>query len=80
MKNSTFDLIDPDELIALDMLHDACEYVRNQWDVRTDRAQAKANLDARAILFNCSNRIFEEAGCGITRAEMEGAAILERGA
>lgn len=80
MENSTFGVIDPKELIALDMLHNACAYIRDQWDVRMNRPQAKANLDARAILFNCSNQIFAEHRCGISEAEVEGAAILERNA
>lgn len=76
--SSTFDFIGPETLIALDMLHDACVYVRDSWDVRMTKDQAKANLDARAILFNCSNMIFKEHGCPISKEEVEGAAIIER--
>jgi hypothetical protein len=64
--------------IALDILHRASRHVREQWDVRFDRPSAKANLDARAILFNCSNQILRENGMGISREEVEGAAIIER--
>jgi hypothetical protein len=42
------------------------------------REEAKANLDARAILFNCSNQIFREYDCPISKEEIEGAAIIER--
>jgi hypothetical protein len=76
--SSVFDFIEPDTLIALDMLHDACVYVRDSFDVRMSRDEAKANLDARAILFNCSNLIFSEHECPISKAEVEGAAIIER--
>jgi len=76
--SSTFDLIDPDVLIALDMLHDACVYIRDNWDVRMQRPEAQANLEARAILFNCSNQILKECGCAISKEEVEGARIIER--
>jgi hypothetical protein len=78
MMSSTFDFIAPEVLIALDMLHDACVYVRDRWDVRMQRPEAQANLEARAILFNCSNQILREHGCSISKEEVEGAAIIER--
>jgi hypothetical protein len=61
----------PDFLVALDMLHGACVYLRNRYE-------AQANMNARAILFNCTNLIFREQGCGISREEVEGAVIIER--
>lgn len=63
---------------GLDMLHRAMFHVREQWSVHLERPQAQANLQARAILFNCSNLIFREHGIGISREELEGAAIIER--
>lgn len=68
------------ELIALDMLHNASLHIRHQWKIGMGREEAKANLDARAVLFNCSNQILRESGMGITREEVEGAAIIERNA
>ena len=65
-------------LNGVDVLCGASVYLSDQWDVRMKRDQAQANLEARAILFNCSNKIFAEYGCGITRAEVEGAIIIER--
>jgi hypothetical protein len=76
--SSALDFMDPRVLIALDRLHDACQYVRNNFDVTMSREEAKANLDARAILFNCSNQIFREHNCPISKEEIEGAAIIER--
>ena len=76
--SSAFDFIESDTLIALDILHDACTYVRDSFDVRMSRDEAKANLDARAILFNCSNRIFKEHDCAISKEEVEGARIIKR--
>lgn len=78
MGNDIFDIIEPGQLIALDMLHDAIQYIAAQFDVRMMRAQAKANLEARAIIFGCCNAIFKAHGCGISREEVEGAAIIER--
>lgn len=72
MANDVFDIIGPDELIALDMLHDASQYIAAHFDVRMSRADAQANLEARAIIFNCCNKIFKEHGCGISREEIEG--------
>ena len=76
--SSTFDFIEPETLIALDQLHDACVHVRNGWDVRMPRDEAKANLDARAILFKCCQQIFREHGCPISEAEVGGSRIIER--
>jgi hypothetical protein len=64
---------------GLELLHHACSHVRSSWDIRMDRVQAQANLDARAILFTCANKILREYGLGITREEVEGAAIIEKG-
>ena len=77
MGNDIFDIIEPDELVALDMLHDASQYISAQFDVRMTRSQAKANLEARSIIFGLCNRIFKAHGCGISREEIEGAGILE---
>lgn len=62
---------------ALEVLHHASVYVSASFEMKMERAEAKANLEARAILFNCSNRIFAENGCPISREEVEGAAILD---
>jgi hypothetical protein len=64
--------------IALDVLHHASEHVRRLYRPTMKRQQAQSNLDARAILFDCSNAILREHGIGISREEIEGAAILER--
>lgn len=64
--------------LALDMLHGASGHIREEWSVRLDRDAAKANLDARAILFNCANRILREFDLGISKEEIEGAVIIER--
>lgn len=63
---------------ALEVLHGACQYLRTLWSNELPRNKAKSNLDARAILFNCSNKILQSNRMGITREEVEGAAILER--
>jgi hypothetical protein len=76
MANDVFDIIEPDELIALDMLHDASQYIAAHFDVRMSRSEAHASLEARAIIFNCCNKILKEHGCGISLEEVEGAAIL----
>jgi hypothetical protein len=65
---------------GLDWLHRANVQLAKQFQMNWPRDLAKANLDARAILFNCSNSIFEQHGIGITRAEVEGAAIIEKNA
>lgn len=78
MANDVFDFIEPEELIALDMLHDASQHIAAQFDVRMTRAEAKASLEARAIIFGLCNRIFKTHGCGISREEIEGETILER--
>ena len=64
---------------GLDVLHNATAHVRHQWKIGMNREAAKSNLDARAILFNCSNRILAEHGLGISREEVEGAAIIRKG-
>lgn len=76
--NSAFDFVATETLIALDMLHDAIAHVRKGFSMRMTPAEAQANLDARALLFNCSNLIFKEHGCPISREEVEGAAIIEK--
>lgn len=70
-ENSTFAIIDPEVLIALERLHNASTYIRDQWLVTMKRDEAKSNLDARALIFNCCNLIFREHGCGITKEEAE---------
>jgi hypothetical protein len=72
------DIYKLDKCDALDSLHNATVHVRHQWKIGMNREEAKSNLDARAILFNCSNRILTECGLGISRAEVEDAAIIER--
>jgi hypothetical protein len=64
--------------VGLGILHNACAYVQHQWKIGMNREEATANLGARAILFNCSNLILREHGMGISREEVEGAAIIER--
>lgn len=63
---------------GLDVLHNASVHVRHQWKIGMNREEAQANLNARAILFNASNQILREHGLGISREEVEGAAIIER--
>ena len=70
--------LNAESLAALDLLHEASVYLRMQWKNDLERPRAAANLEARSILFNASNRILTESGCGITRAEFEGAMILDR--
>ncbi len=77
-ENSTFAIIDPEVLIALERLHNASTYIRDQWLVTMKRNEAKANLDARAILFNCCNLIFQEHGCGITEKEVEAHGLISK--
>jgi hypothetical protein len=72
------DLVEPEDLIALKTLHHASRYISAQWENSFDRPSAKANLEARAIIFNASNQIFMEYGAGISRAEVEGAHIIEK--
>lgn len=69
--------IDVTDLLALDALHSASVYLKGHFKLTMTRNEAQANLDARAILFNCSNAILNEFGEGITAAEVEGAAILD---
>ena len=78
MISSALDFIDPETIIALEMLHDASTYISDQFGIHMTRDEAKANFDARAIFFNCSNQIFKEFGCRISREEVEGVAIIER--
>lgn len=63
---------------ALDMFHHASEYLAGEWRDDFPRNEAQANLDARAMLFNASNEIFMRHGMGVTRAEVEGACIIEK--
>jgi hypothetical protein len=67
-----------EELLGLDALHSATAYLRSQFSIAMSREDAKANLDARALLFNCSNRILAQFGQEITYEEVEGAVILDR--
>lgn len=67
-----------DTFMALDRMHKASVHLGDRFDVLMTREEAQANLDARAILFNCSNAIFMELGCPISKEEVEGAAIIER--
>lgn len=64
--------------IGLDIIHNASAHVRSQWTIGMNREEAQSNLNARAILFNCSNQILREHGLGISKEEVEGAAIIER--
>jgi hypothetical protein len=68
----------PGQLVALGMLHNACVYIKKQFDIDMDRVEAGSNLEARAILFRCCNSIFRDLGCMITHEEIEGSRIIER--
>lgn len=70
--------IDIDDLLALDALHAACVHLKKQFSIQMTRDEAQANLESRAVLFRCSNRILAEFGAGVTREEVGGALILER--
>ena len=70
--------ISGEDLQGLNLLHGASEHLKEAFDMRMDHATAQANLEARAILFRLSNRIFWKYGIGISREEIEGATILER--
>lgn len=58
---------------GLDWIHSACAHLRRQFDMKWPRLNAAANLEARAILCNCSNLILKEMGMGITASEVEAA-------
>lgn len=60
------------QAFALDVLHSATVYLKEQFCKSWPRELAQANLEARAILFNRSNAILEENGMGITRDEVYG--------
>jgi hypothetical protein len=66
-----------EHLVALAMLHNALGHLAKSFDSRMTRAEAQANMEARAILFNCSNRILTEYGCGISKADIEAAQAAE---
>lgn len=66
------------DVLGLQALNHATLHLRDGFDVNMSRNEAQANVDARALLINCANRIFGEHGCPITREEIEGAAIIER--
>ena len=70
------DLIDAKTLSALDVLHRASCYLRDEFTLGMPRTEAQANLGARAHIFNCSNLIFKGHGIEISREEVEGARIL----
>jgi hypothetical protein len=63
---------------ALDKLHSAAGHLARQFYAHWPREKAKANLDARALLFNCANAILRENGQGISRAEVDGALATQR--
>lgn len=65
--------MDEREAMALETLHNASQYLAAHFSIHMKRNEAKSNLEARAHLFNCSNLIFKQHGCGITREEVEGA-------
>jgi hypothetical protein len=67
-----------EDLMGLDALTAACRHIRRQFRINMTRDEAKANLDARAIIWNCSNKILQQCGAGVTREEVEGALIIER--
>ena len=67
-----------EDIVGLDILSRATAYLSRGFHVRMSREEAQANLNARVILFNCSNIIFKARGIGITYEEVEGARILER--
>jgi len=59
-------------LIALNALHSASKHIQARWHPRMSHEEAKASLEARAILHNCANQILGEYGCPISREEMIG--------
>ena len=67
-----------DDLLALDALHNTSQYIRAQFRLDMTRDEAQANLDARALIFRCQNKILDEYGEGVPRAEIEGALIIDR--
>jgi hypothetical protein len=67
----------PDEA-ALDMLHRISARLNEQFQMDWPREWAQANLEARSLIFNLCNKIFKEHRIGISREEVEGAAIIER--
>lgn len=62
-----------DDEEALRIIHSATVYLDWQFHIYLSRNEAKANLDARACLFNAANRILQSHGMGITRDEIEAA-------
>jgi hypothetical protein len=60
-----------DAMAGADLLHRTIRLLAAEFDVNWDRATAKANLDARAILLNCSNVIFAEHGMPITKDDID---------
>jgi hypothetical protein len=64
-----------DDLQALNLLHGASEHLKEAFDMRMDHDAAQANLEARALLFRLSNRIFWKYGMGISREEIEQMAV-----
>ena len=69
---------DASTIIALDTLHHASVYVACRFRMDMSRIEAQANIEARAIIFNCSNLIFRDNGCPISKEELEGSIIIER--
>jgi hypothetical protein len=67
-----------DDLLGLDVLHNATQHIRAHFRMDMTRADAQANLDARALIFRCQNKILDEYGECVTREEIEGALIIER--
>jgi hypothetical protein len=76
MKNDLFPK--PEEAIVLDILHRGSVQLSKRFNSQMSREEAQANLNARALIFNISNRIFQRYGAGITREEVEGAIVIER--
>lgn len=69
---------DIDNLAGLRVIDRATRYIKGQFSLRMTKAEAQAHFDARALLLKCANVIFRDAGCPITKEEIEGARIIER--
>jgi hypothetical protein len=61
---------DTEDCAALDIIHGASVHLDKSFHVDMPRDEAKSNLDARVILFNCANIIFGEHNMKITREEI----------
>ena len=60
-----------DDLLALDVLHNATKYIRARFRMDMTRDEAQANLDSRALIFRCQNKILDEYGEGVIWAQRD---------